>query len=91
MNRLLYRIHIGGRVQGVGFRWNTARVARQLGISGFVKNLPDGGVYVEAEGEREILESFVEWCRTGPPFSFVESVEVSSSEPVGYREFVISH
>lgn len=91
MSKLLYRIRISGRVQGVGFRWNSAREARQMGITGFVKNLPDGGVYVEAEGEREILEIFVEWCRAGPPFSSVESVEVSSSEPVGYREFVISH
>lgn len=85
----LYKIHIRGRVQGVGFRWNAAKKAREYGLNGCVKNLSDGGVYIEAEGSRPMLDDFVEWCKTGPPFSEVDSVEVSSSPPAGYTEFVI--
>ncbi len=89
--KILYKIHIRGRVQGVGFRWNAAREARSLGITGFVKNLSDGTVYIEAEGDKEILDDFVDWCRSGPPFSSVESVEINSFPATGYKEFVISH
>jgi acylphosphatase len=90
-DRILYKINIHGRVQGVGFRWNAAREARNRGIAGFVKNEADGSVYIEAEGEREILDDFAEWCRSGPPFSSVESVEIKSFTPAGYKEFIISH
>lgn len=89
--RILYKILIRGRVQGVGFRWNASREARSRGIKGFVKNLSDGSVYVEAEGYREQLDDFVEWCRSGPAYSSVDSVEVDSTAPVGYSEFIISH
>jgi acylphosphatase len=89
--RVLYKINIHGRVQGVGFRWNAAREARSRGIKGFVKNLSDGSVYIEAEGEKEILEDFAEWCRLGPPFSSVDSVEINAFPAAGYREFIISH
>lgn len=91
MDRFLYKISIRGRVQGVGFRWNAANAARERGITGFVKNLSDGSVYIEAEGERGMLDDFVEWCRSGPSFSSVESVEVNSCPPGGYTDFIISH
>ncbi len=87
---ILYKIKVSGRVQGVGFRWNTVREARKRGITGFVKNLSDGSVYIEAEGDRDILNDFVGWCRTGPPFSSVHSIEVDSFPPEGYIDFSIS-
>lgn len=90
-DRILYKINIHGRVQGVGFRWNAAREARSRGITGFVRNMSDGSVYIEAEGEQETLDDFVEWCRSGPPFSSVVSVEINSFPVAGYKEFVISH
>lgn len=89
--KILYRIHIKGFVQGVGFRWNAAREARSRGITGFVKNMPDGSVYIEAEGSTEILDDYVSWCRLGPAFSAVESVAVDPSQPAGYTEFIIEH
>lgn len=52
-------VTVSGRVQGVYFRASTKEVADSLGISGFVKNQPDGSVYLEAEGESEILDSFL--------------------------------
>jgi acylphosphatase len=89
--RLLYRIHIRGNVQGVGFRWSTAREAKNRGITGFVKNLTDGSVYIEAEGSPNHLKAFVEWCRRGSDFGFVESVETETSDALFYTEFRIEH
>ena len=90
-DKILYKITVRGRVQGVGFRWNAAHEARSRGIKGFVKNLSDGSVYIEAEGEKEILDDFAEWCRSGPPFSSVDSVEINSFPSAGYSTFIISH
>ena len=90
-DKLLYKIHITGQVQGVGFRWNAANEARKRGINGSVKNLSDGRVYIEAEGARRQLDDFVEWCKRGPLFSSVENVDVDSFQPSGYSEFRIEH
>jgi acylphosphatase len=87
----LYRIHISGQVQGVGFRWSAAREAKSRGITGFVKNLPDGRVYLEAEGTPAQLKPFIEWCKKGPDFGLVESVETETFPAVNYREFRIEH
>jgi|ERR1035437_621073 acylphosphatase len=87
--RLLYKIHISGRVQGVGFRWSALREARIYQINGVVKNLPDGSVYIEAEGNPEQLALFVDWCRKGPDRSYIESVTVDSFPPVNYTDFRI--
>jgi acylphosphatase len=89
--KLLYKIHIRGKVQGVGFRWSAANEARYRGINGMVKNLSDGTVYIEAEGNEDQLNTYVEWCKKGSVFSFVESVEVNSFPPVNYTDFRIEH
>jgi acylphosphatase len=72
-----------GRVQGVFFRGFVSRRARALGLTGYVRNLPQGGVEVRAEGESEKLEELVEHLRVGPPGARVERVEVNWSEPTG--------
>lgn len=90
-NKLLYKIRVTGQVQGVGFRWSTATEARSIGITGYVKNLPDGSVYIEAEGSREQLNAFIEWCKHGPGFSFVESVTIDTFTPKNYVDFRIEH
>ena len=84
-----YKIRVTGRVQGVGFRYNAAKEARNNGISGFVRNLSNGEVYIEAEGTIIELNAFVEWCRKGPVFGNVESVVVDSCPPVNYDDFRI--
>jgi acylphosphatase len=89
--KVLYRIIVTGRVQGVGFRWNAAREAANLGISGYVKNLSDGSVYIEAEGTEEQLHQYVDWCRKGPGMSKVESVRVEHFPSVNYSDFKIEH
>jgi acylphosphatase len=87
----LYKIYIHGYVQGVGFRWSAAREAKILGITGFVRNLSDGSVYIEAEGSPDQLTAFIGWCRKGSGSGLVESVETESSAPAGYKEFRIEH
>jgi len=87
--KILYKINIKGDVQGVGFRWNAANAARNLGITGYVKNQPDGSVYIEAEGYREQLNYYVRWCKNGP--GYVEEVKTETFPPEGYTEFGILH
>lgn len=54
-----YDVHYSGRVQGVGFRFNAQWIARSLAVTGFVRNLPDGGVQLVAEGEEAELDRFL--------------------------------
>jgi acylphosphatase len=73
------RVHVvvSGRVQGVFFRASAAEEARRLGLRGWIRNLPDGRVEAEAEGERAALERFVQFCGRGPPAAKVDDVEVT--------------
>lgn len=68
-------ISISGNVQGVFFRQSILEWANSLGIAGFAQNRDDGSLYIEAEGELEDLECFIDWCRQGPPQAKVEHVE----------------
>ncbi len=72
------RLHvtISGRVQGVFFRAATRDEARARGLKGWVRNLPDGRVEALFEGDRRLLENMLIWCKKGPPFAHVTSVEV---------------
>jgi acylphosphatase len=70
---------VGGRVQGVFYRATTARRARELGIHGFARNLPDGRVEILACGDKTAVGVFVEWLWTGSSASKVTSVEVSDA------------
>lgn len=65
-----------GKVQGVFFRDNTRRKAQTLGVSGWVRNLPDGSVEAVMEGDRVRVEELIEWCRTGLPYSHVTEVKL---------------
>jgi len=65
---------IEGRVQGVGFRFSTARKAQSLGLTGWVKNLPDGRVEALFEGESGTLDTMDVWCQEGPRMAAVRAV-----------------
>jgi acylphosphatase len=82
-------IVIKGKVQGVFFRDYTSRKANELGIKGFVKNRIDGSVYIEAEGDKKILEGFISWCHQGSPRSHVEQVESEPAALVHFSSFKI--
>ncbi|NDY41827.1 acylphosphatase [Dissulfurirhabdus thermomarina] len=77
------RIHawVSGRVQGVFFRASTRDEARRLGLSGWVRNLPDGRVELVAEGPEAAVRALEAWCRQGPPYARVDHLEVRE-EPV---------
>lgn len=82
-------ITIYGRVQGVGFRYYTKQKADLLGIRGFVKNKPDGSVYIEAEAGGDAMNEFLAFCRQGPPLARVINIEVSDTAPSDYKNFRI--
>jgi acylphosphatase len=69
------RLRLTGRVQGVGFRWFTRQAARELGLAGRVRNLPDGSVEVLAAGTPDELSAFRETLRQGPRGARVQTVE----------------
>jgi acylphosphatase len=85
-------IKIYGEVQGVGYRSWTLRRARKLGLTGFVRNEPDGSVLIVAEGEEEDIKKLINECRRGPPLARVERVEVEWQEFRGeYGDFEIEY
>jgi acylphosphatase len=85
------RVTVSGRVQGVFFRATCARLARDAGIAGHVRNLPDGRVEAVFEGPGDDVDRLVAWCRTGPEMARVDEFEVVAEQPVGDLEFRVSH
>lgn len=78
-----------GRVQGVFFRDSTRREANRLGVTGWVRNRPDGTVEAHAEGAPEAVEALVRWAREGPRHADVDDVRVSEAEPAGCTRFEV--
>ncbi|HEX3842739.1 MAG TPA: acylphosphatase [Steroidobacteraceae bacterium] len=74
---------VSGRVQGVFYRGTAAQRARDLGVRGYARNLPDGRVEVLACGADEAVQSFVSWLWTGSSASKVEAVEVADAPTHG--------
>jgi acylphosphatase len=82
-------IKVKGKVQGVGFRYFVMRHANEIGVNGYVKNLPNGDVYIEASGTNKQLEQLILLCNQGPAHSNVESIQVTdiqkSFDIIGFR------
>lgn len=76
------QIIVTGKVQGVFFRNYALQKATQLGIDGFIKNMPDGSVYIEAVGEDDLLSLLIDWCYNGPPQAQVTNVEVKEMNEI---------
>ena len=76
MNQALQarRFDVTGRVQGVGFRAATVRVAESIGLVGWVRNKEDGGVAILAQGPSETLQRLARWVESGPPWARVDGV-----------------
>jgi acylphosphatase len=89
MMKTAYEIIVKGRVQGVGFRYNTIRAAAEHGIKGYVKNEMDGSVFILAEGDEQDIKAFIAWCNEGPAYARVEEVMVDKIEYAGYTEFTV--
>lgn len=81
---------VTGRVQGVFYRATCARLARDAGLSGYVRNLPDGGVEAVFEGTEDAVDPIVEWCRHGPELARVDRVDIVAEEPIGDSTFRVT-
>lgn len=88
------RVHVlvSGRVQGVYFRSHTRNKARELGLTGWVRNMADGRVEAVFEGDDGGVKQMVEWCGVGEGFARVDSVEVVDEEYKGeFDGFIVRH
>ena len=89
METVRVRVSVRGRVQGVWYRGSTREQAVRLGVCGWVRNLPDGSVELEAEGARDAVDRLVAWCRTGPAGARVDALDVEPLAPTGGAGFSI--
>ena len=84
------QVRVSGRVQGVAFRWEAQHAAQQLGVTGWVRNEPDGSVTAHVEGEPDAVNDMVVWLRAGPPAARVANVAVRDAAPTGADSFEIT-
>lgn len=82
-------IKIYGRVQGVNFRYFLKIKANEIGIKGWVRNMSDGSLQVEAEGKESVLRNFLKFCQEGPDYAVVESVEHNFGSIKNFKGFEI--
>ncbi|MBI2130387.1 acylphosphatase [Candidatus Woesearchaeota archaeon] len=82
---------VSGRVQGVFFRANTSKKANELGLKGYVKNMPDGNVEVVAQGSEEKLDEFIDFLRTGPGIAKVTDIRMTHKQTENFNSFDIRH
>jgi len=84
------RVLVSGRVQGVFFRQTCARLAREAGVGGSIRNLADGRVEAVFEGDDAAVDRLVGWCREGPDRARVERVEATPEAPIGEAIFRVT-
>ena len=83
------RVRIRGFVHGVSFRSSMAQIAANVGVRGWVRNLPDGSVEAFLEGDERNVRRVLEWAKVGPPRARVDRVDVESTAPRNHRDFRI--
>ena len=79
MQLVTKQLSIAGRVQGVGFRFYMERKARELGVTGWVRNRRDGSVEAIIQGASGAVEAMIAWARRGPPSAVVAEVRVTDA------------
>lgn len=84
-----YKIKVTGRVQGVGFRYYTRQEALKLKLFGTVTNLSDGSVEIKVQGPEPVVNTFIDWCRTGPSAALVESLDYCPIDGMADTSFEI--
>ena len=94
MRKILFDINpiiivVAGKVQGVGFRYSAKQAALEHNIKGFVKNLDDGKVYIEAEGTQENMDAYIIWCKSGPRWAIVSDISITKGEVKHFTSFDI--
>ena len=83
-------IKANGRVQNVAYRHYARLAAQDYKITGRIENLPDGSVYIEAQGEESNLEDFIEYCKKGPAWDRIDNIEIESTDVSDERTEFIS-
>ena len=83
------KIKVIGKVQGVWFRASTKDKADEQGLSGYVKNEPDGSVFIEVSGAEKLIEDFLKWVKKGPELARVDELIVENNDKEYYDGFVI--
>jgi len=83
------RVLVSGRVQGVWYRHSCAEQARAAGVTGWVRNRPDGRVEAWFEGRRSAVEAVLTWSRSGPPRAQVSALTVEDNAPTGAVGFLV--
>jgi len=89
MNKEAVHVFVSGMVQGVFYRSWTEQTAQGLGLSGWVRNLPDGRVEAIFEGEKSRVEKMVSLCRKGPPHAKVDKVDARKEQASGLAGFAV--
>jgi acylphosphatase len=82
-------ITVSGRVQGVFYRASAKKKADELNVHGFVRNEPNGNVFMEVSGEQSILDEFVAWCRIGPSHAEVTGCDVQEISAKVFTDFQV--
>jgi len=77
------RLIVGGDVQGVSYRYHAKKEADRLMLTGWVRNEPNGDVYIVVEGEDDKVNRFVKWAKSGSPMAEVEDIDVSEEKYTG--------
>ena len=90
MGEVARKVRVTGRVQGVFFRAWTRDLARELGVSGWVRNCDDGSVEAHVESERDAVDDLVGRIRQGPPSARVGDVQVEEVAPEGLSRFEVT-
>ncbi len=85
------KLRLYGRVQRIGFRFHSMQVAYKYNVTGLVRNMDDGCVYIEAEGESSNIEKFIEWCKIGPMGAKIEKFYMEEGDLKNYTSFDIDH
>jgi acylphosphatase len=80
---------IKGKVQGVFYRATARRIAKEIGITGWIRNSSEGDVEVMASGRDEAIQRFTEWCKRGPEMAEVTEVTISTMAAAEFDGFVI--
>jgi len=83
MANIRVHLYVEGFVQGVFFRADTREEAQRLGVTGWVRNLPDGGVEVVGEGEENAVKELINWCHKGPSGARVSKVKIEYEQYQG--------
>ena len=87
--KIRFHVWIRGKVQGVGYRFSTVQKAKQLGVNGWVRNLPDGRVEAIFEGAQATVDEIIGWCNEGPRSAVVKEIIQRSETPEGIQGFTV--